>query len=145
MPAFSGTFSGTIEVQSGAIVGDNAGHELSLALVRGPQQCSDDKWNGATITYTAVLDLTDGKGTQRGYFVNLHVDGDSDYGMFDGVVASVGDEIVCQGTWESTGGTGRYRGITGKGKFRMVMPTPKTVRTTWDGAYELASAKAHAS
>ena len=137
MPAFSGTFSGNIEAQASLTVADESNHEMLLAQVKGPQQSSDPRWNGATITYSAVLDLANGKGMQRGHFVNAHADGNRSFGSFEGPVAPVGGELRCEGAWTATGGTGPYAGMSGGGKFSMRMTSPKTVETSWDGHYEL--------
>lgn len=142
MPTFSGIFSGLVDIQQGITVGDHEGHVMMVARVRGGQQSPDPLWNDATIVYSAVLDLVAGSGDQRGYFVNTHADGDRDWGTFAGAVTTVGSELHCNGTWEYTGGSGRYEGIRGHGTFNMRLTSPETVETTWDGAYELAIAAA---
>jgi hypothetical protein len=142
MPAISGTFSGAITVQTAMAVGDHANHEMLLAQVRGPQKSIDPLWHDATISYFAVLDLVEGKGTQRGYFINAHVDGGNSWGTFEGAVVPVGGEVRCDGTWQHTGGNGNYAGVSGEGTFSMRMTSPKTVETAWKGAYELAGAAA---
>ena len=71
MPAISGTFSGAITVQTAMALGDQPNHEMLLAQVRGPQKSIDPLWHDATISYFAVLDLVEGKGTQRGYLSTL--------------------------------------------------------------------------
>jgi hypothetical protein len=142
MPAISGTFSGSIEVQTAMTVGDQTNHEMLLAQVRGSQKSLDPLWNNATISYFAALDLVDGKGTQRGYFINTHVDGGNSWGTFEGAVAPVSGEVRCDGTWQHTGGNGKYAGVSGEGTFSMRMTSPKTVETAWKGTYELAGAVA---
>jgi hypothetical protein len=141
MPAFSGNFSGSMEMQTTLPVADHANHEMMLAQVRGPQKSSDERWNGATITYSAVLDVVDGKGTQRGYFINVHTDGGRSWGTFEGAVAPAEGELRCEGTWQHTGGNGPYGGISGGGTFRMRMTSPKTVETSWEGTYELPATR----
>ena len=142
MPAFSGTFSGAIDVQTTLTLPDQTNHEMSLAQVRGPQRSTDALWNNATITYSALLDLVDGTGTQRGYFINAHADGNQSWGTFEGAVAPVGDEVRCDGTWQHTGGNGPYARVSGGGTFSMRMTSPKSVETSWNGTYELAAAVA---
>ena len=142
MATASGSFSGLVDIQQALTVGDREGHALMIARVRGPQQSSNPLWNEATIVYSAVLDLTAGAGEQRGYFVNTHADGDRDWGTFGGTVTPAGTELQCEGTWEFTGGSGQYEGITGGGTYRMRLTSPETVETTWDGVYELAVAAA---
>jgi hypothetical protein len=88
MPAMTGSFSGKVSQRMALALSDQPNHELNLAEIRGTQMSSDEGWNGATITYWGTSDLIDGKGTQRGYFVNVHRDGDRDWGTFEGKVAS---------------------------------------------------------
>ena len=142
MPAISGTFSGAIAVQTAMTVADQQNHEMLLAQVIGPQKSIDPLWNDATISYFAVLDLAEGKGTQRGYFINTHVDGGKSWGTFEGAIVPVGGELKCDGTWQHTGGNGHYVGVSGGGTFSMRMTSPKTVETAWEGVYELAGAAA---
>jgi hypothetical protein len=52
--------------------------------------------------------------------------------------------MTVEGTWEYTGGDGKFKGITCGRKFQTRMTSPREVQATWQGAYELASAKAHA-
>jgi hypothetical protein len=136
MQTISGTFVGRIEPQGTVQVGDRENHQMLLVQVRGPQASPDPNWDKATITYSAVIDLMAGHGMQRGYFVNVHVDGDRDWGTFEGAITTVGTELHCEGTWAFTGGSGRYQRISGKGSFSMRMPSPEVVQTSWEGAYE---------
>lgn len=136
MPPISGTFEGRAVIHGGVPVGDQEDHQMLLAQVQGPQTSPDPNWNGATITYSALLDLVAGKGTQRGYFVNVHPDGGRDWGTFEGAITTIGDELHCEGRWTITGGSGRFEGIVGNGTFAMRMPNPETVETIWEGVYE---------
>ena len=115
MPTFSGTFSGFVDIQQAVTVGDRDGHVMMVARVRG---------------------------AQRGYFVNTHTDGGRDSGTFEGAVTTVGTELHCEGTWETTAGSGVYEGITGRGTFSMRITSPETVEASWDGVYELGVAAA---
>ncbi len=144
MPAFSGSFSGNVKVQTAITLSDQSNHELNLAEIGGTQETSDEKWNNAAITYWGTSDVVDGKGSQSGYFVNDHGADGRDWGTFEGKVASSGAEMTVEGTWQYTGGDGKFKGITGGGKFTTRMTSPREVQGTWQGTYELASAKAHA-
>jgi hypothetical protein len=144
MPAVSGSFSGNVKVQTAITLSDQSNHELNLAEIGGTQKSSDEKWNNAAITYWGTTDVVEGKGTQRGYFTHVHGEGDRDWGTFEGKVATSGAEMTVEGTWQYTGGSGKFKGLTGKGTFKTKMSSPKDVECTWQGAYELASAKAHA-
>jgi hypothetical protein len=144
MPAVSGSFSGNVKVQTAIALSDQKNHELNLAEIGGTQKTSDEKWNNAAITYWGTSDVVDGKGSQSGYFVNDHGADGRDWGTFEGKVAPSGGEITVEGTWQYTGGNGKFKGLTGGGTFKTKMTSPRDVEATWQGAYELASAKAHA-
>jgi hypothetical protein len=144
MPALSGSFSGSVKVQTALALSDQSNHELNLAEIGGTQKSSDEKWNNAAITYWGATDTVNGKGTQSGYFTQFHGDGDRDWGTFEGKVATSGAEITVEGTWQFTGGSGKFKGLSGGGKFKTRMTSPRDVECTWQGAYELATAKAHA-
>jgi hypothetical protein len=142
MATLNGTFSGGIKSQSAITVPDQSGHDLSLAEITGTQKTSDPNWNNANINYWGITDVIDGKGTQRGYFVNTHTDGDTDCGTFEGKVSTAGGQFVVEGTYQYTGGTGRYKGMTGAGTFQTRVTSPRTVEATHQGTYQLAAAAA---
>lgn len=142
MPSIRGSFTGRITKQSGMPLADHPNHELSLAEVSGIQESSDPLWNNSTITYWAVSDIRDGKGTQTGYYNNVHGDKGRDFGTFEGEVAVEGDRITVEGTYKFAGGDGEYRNVTGGGKFKTVLTSATEVDCAWEGKYTLA--KAHA-
>jgi hypothetical protein len=144
MPAFSGSFSGTVRGQSSVLVPDQPDHTLSLAGVAGTQKSADPKWNNSAISYWACTDLAGTQGTQRGYFVNDHGSNGGARGTFEGNVSIVAGQPVVQGTWKYTGGEGSFASITGGGTFTTKLTSPTALETTWEGAYELASARAKA-
>jgi hypothetical protein len=106
---------------------DQPNHILSLAGISGTQKSSDEKWNNSTVTYWGITDTVDGKGTQRGYFVNDHGNAGRDFGAFEAKVASVGGQVTVEGTWQYTGGTGDFRELTGKGTFTTRLTSPTEV------------------
>ena len=145
MPAISGSFSGTVAMTTSLSVSDQANHGLSLVQVHGTQKTSDEKWNNVPVTYCGVTDLVGGQGTQTGYFVNDHGADGRDYGTFEGKVMTNGSETTVDGSWQYSGGTGKFKGITGKGTFKNRVRSASEVETTWQGAYEIGNTKkAHA-
>jgi len=142
MPAFSGSFFGRITAQTAMSLTDQPNHDMSLAQVTGTQKSPDENWNNATVAYWAVTDLSGGQGTQRGYYDNVHPDGDRDFGTFEGQVSISGGVMTVEGTWKATDGTGKYKGVTANGTFRTRALSPTEVECSWQGAYELAAAKA---
>jgi hypothetical protein len=144
MPTITGSFSGNVKLQTAIAVPDQSGHDLSLAEIGGTQKSSDANWNNATIHYWGITDLIEGQGTQRGYFVNNRGGGDRDWGTFEGKVAMSGGQITVEGTYQNTDGSGKFKGLSGKGTFKTKMTSPKDVEATWQGTYELAASKAQA-
>ncbi len=142
MPSITGSFSGTITKHSALPLTDQPDHELGIAEVSGTQKSADPLWNNARITYWGVTDLLEGKGTQRGYYNNVHADGGRDWGTFGGRGRSSGGAMTVEGTWELAGGDGAYGGISGGGKFKTVMKSESEIECSWEGNYELAKAQA---
>ena len=116
-------------------------HELSIGEVNGTQKSADPLWNNSKITYWAFTDLLDSKGSQRGYFNNVHPDGGRDRGTFEGQVTTAGGGVTVEGTYKFTSGDGEYRGITGGGTFKTVMKSETELEASWQRNYELAKAK----
>ena len=143
MPAISGSFSGKVTVQAAIAPSDQSNHELNLAEIQGTQKSSDENWNNAAITYWGITDIVEGKGNQRGYFINVHSNGDRDWGTFEGKITS-GAEITVEGTFQFSGGNGKFKGLTGEGTFKTRLNGPRDVEATWRGAYELVAVKGQA-
>lgn len=141
MPSITGSFSGKITNQSAMPLADQSNHELSIAEVSGTQKSADPLWDNAKISYWGVTDLLDGKGSQHGYYNNIHADGGRDWGTFEGQVTTAGDAMTVEGTWKFAGGDGEYRGITGGGKFKTALKSETEIDCSWDGSYELARAQ----
>lgn len=144
MTKISGSFTGRATVQSSAVIPDIDGHELSLAEVEGPQKCSDPLWSDVRITYWGSADLVAGNGPQRGYWMNRHTNGETDWGTFEGKITTAGQQVTMEGAYKWTGGTGKFKSIVGGGKYKGRFTSPTEVINDWDGEYQLASAKAAA-
>ena len=141
MPSITGTFSGKITKHSAMPLADQPNHEMSIAEVSGTQKSDDPRWNDSKITYWGVTDLHEGKGSQHGYYNNVHADKGRDWGTFEGKATVVGGGIVVEGAYKFVGGDGEYRGATGSGKFRTVMKSESEIECSWEGKYTLAKAQ----
>jgi len=118
---------------------DQVNHELNLAEVTGTQKRSDEKWNNAAVTYSGLLpNLSRAQGRQRGYFINDHGADGRDWGTFDGKVTTSDAEISIEGSWQFTGGDGKFKDLTGKGTFKNKITSPRAAETSWQGTYGLA-------
>jgi len=142
MPNVNGSFAGKIGKRNALPMSDLPNHEMSLAEVTGTQKSPDPLWNNGKLTYWGVTELLDGKGTQRGYYSNVHEKGGRDWGTFEGRVTTTGGLATVEGTWKITGGDGDFRGASGSGKFKTTMKSETDLECTWEGAYELAKAQA---
>ena len=141
MTSVKGSFSGRITKQSDISLTDQPNHGMSIAEVSGTQKSTDPLWNNANITYWGVTDVLGTKGTQRGYFDNVHVDKGRDWGTFEGKVSTKNGTTTVAGTWKFAGGNGKYRGIKGGGKFKVVMKSETELNGSWSGDYRLAKAR----
>ncbi len=141
MPSITGSFSGRITKLSAMPLTDQPNHEISIAEISGTQTSADPLWNNSKITYWGVTDLLDGKGSQRGYFNNVHPDEGRDWGTFESQVTAAGGAMTVEGTYKFAGGDGQYRGLTGGGKFKTVMKSETELEGRWEGNYELAKAQ----
>jgi hypothetical protein len=139
----TGSFTSKANAHSLAL-SDQPNHELNIAEISGVQKCSDAHWNDVVITYWAVTDTVDGKGTQRGYFAHDHGGDDREWGTFEGRVVTSGAEIKVEGTFHFSGGSGKFKGLSGGGAFQSATTSPTAVGCTWRATYELTIAKAHA-
>ena len=140
MLAVSGSFAGSIHMQSVIALTDEPNHSLGVAEVQGTQSSSDPKWNNSSITYWGTTDMQGTRGMQRGYFLNDHGAAGRDRGTFEGEVSIAGGELVVEGKWQYTDGEGEYAGITGSGTFTTRLTSPTTVEGNWQGTYSLAGA-----
>jgi hypothetical protein len=141
MPSITGSFSGKITKQTTMSIVDQSNHDMNIAEVAGTQKSADALWNDSKITYWGVTDLLDGKGSQRGYFNNIHPDGGRDFGTFEGKATAAGSGMTVEGTYKFTGGDGKYGGMAGGGKFKTTMKSETEIECSWDGTYELAKAQ----
>jgi hypothetical protein len=139
MPNLSGSFSGRATSQSTLALDDISNHDLNLLEVKGIQKSTDENWNNSKITYWGTADLIADNGPQRGYFVNEHSDGDRDFGTFEGRIVASGGQVTLEGTWKFTGGTGKFKGLTGGGNYKGRMTSPTDVENAWDGTYQIMS------
>jgi hypothetical protein len=138
----TGTFSGKITTQAVASLFHEDNRALTLVVVAGPQTSPDPLYNGARITYWGTSDLQNGNGPQKGHWCNEHTDGDRDWGTFEGRIITSGQQVSMEGTFKFTGGTGKFKDITGGGKYKGHFPSITDVVNNWEGEYPLASAKA---
>jgi hypothetical protein len=139
MPNMTGHFTGNYTVQTVVACQDTPDHVMTLAEVHATQSCSDEMFNNTKHTGWGTTDLTKGHGHQRGYFINEHPNGDRESGTFEGKISTSNGQVTSEGTWTYTHGTGKFKGISGNGKFKGRMTSPTQVEMSWEGNYQLAA------
>jgi hypothetical protein len=113
-------------------------HQIDLSVASGRQESLDANWKGATLTVWGVADTVEGNGPARGYFRNVHANGDIDYGTNEYTVSPSGSEATVSGTWRFTGGTGKFSKVSGNGVFNARQTSPNDASGTWSGTYDLS-------
>jgi hypothetical protein len=51
-------------------------------------------------------------------------------------------ETTLEGTWQTTSGTGKFKGVKAGGTYKGRVTSPTDIEMTWEGHYELAASKA---
>jgi len=139
MPSISGSFSAHVTAETTLFPDDQPNHQLQIAEIHATQKSPDPNWNNSQLIYHGVTDLVAGIGTQHGYYVNEHADGDRDCGAFEGKVTMAGDQAMIDGTFTFTSGTGKFKGIRGNGNFKGRQISPTEIEMNWTGTYEVAA------
>jgi hypothetical protein len=115
---------------------DKEGHLLVVSETHGY-----DLQAGRTAINRVITDLVKGNGRVFGYGTATEQDGDLLYYSFDGKVTTVANAsgkpaTSSQGTWVSTGGTGKWHHRDARGSFKNAVVGPGTSVTEWEGSWE---------
>ena len=126
-------------------VADQTGHSLSITKSActwtKPMELAGMKAkDGADVTYG------DAMGTEVhtwGYHVGNMANGDKFYVKYQGkdTMTKDGKPLTTEGTWSYTGGTGKLKGIKGKGTYKGKADAAGNMAVEVDGDYELPAAK----
>jgi len=118
--------------------GDDPRHEMTLIRRLDVQIGTLGE---AQVSIVGVSDLVAGSGTQRGHLVNTFSDADKTFSSYEGQVnpdpkAGGPPEITFSGKWQFTGGTGKWKGITGGGTYQGGV-TSAGLTYQFEGEYEV--------
>ena len=118
--------------------GDDPQHEITLLRRLDVQMGT---LGDAQVSLVSVSDLVSGSGTHRGYSLSTYRDGDTTFSSIEGQTktvpkASGPPEITSAGKWQFTGGTGKWKGITGGGTYQGSV-TSAGVTYQFEGEYEV--------
>jgi len=133
------------EVVGTADAGDKPGH--SLAVVKNtckwttPMEMEGGKTTDGTSV--AFLEMTATRASSNGTYVGNMDSGDKYFVSFrDSGPAKDGKPGVTKGTWSYTGGTGKLKGIAGKGTYTVTPNADGGAVVDVEGEYSIAAAPA---
>jgi hypothetical protein len=136
----SGVATCTPEPPSPVALTDKPNHSLAI----GKSQCG---WTGFELgglasksgVATDLQEITgDSSATVRGYFVSTMINGDMTVARYQGSARMKDGKFASGGgNWTFTSGTGKMKGITGKGTFKGTPNPDGTISFKVDGEYRL--------
>lgn len=128
-------------------VGDRAGHVLVVAKASCTWTTALEMAGLKSKTYTAAVarDVTGGRAQDRGYVVVTMDNGDKAFVRTQGTSTSKeGGAHSGEGTWSYAGGTGKLKGLKGKGTYKSSGASADEVEDQVEGDYTLPEAGAKA-
>jgi len=136
---------GQPEKQEAIEVGDRPGH--MLVVVKQPCTWSAPLemagLKGKSYVASIVSDVSGQKATDRGYVVVTMENGDKAFVRITqgaSMMSKDGKPVSGEGTWAYTGGTGKLKGLAGKGTYKS-KPAADGVEDLIEGEYSLPAAK----
>ena len=124
-------------------VGDRAGHAMVLAKAKCTW--SEGELAGVQLKEeedTVVSDVTGNMSRDRGYGVGLLANGDKCFVRFDGTTTYKNSApVTATCTWHFTGGTGKLKGLTGKGTCSAAFDASGGAVFTVEGEYQVGGSK----
>ena len=116
---------------------DQPGHTVSITEFDGVSFNSDNKPFLEKARYQ-VTDITDSAGQEIGYKTFTEPDGSKVFAKYLLTEKKTdGSQMVWNGTWQFTGGTGKYQGITGQGTYHVVSVSDTAVWDELTGEYKI--------
>ena len=138
---------GKADAQHVVEVGDRAGHMLVLIKDSCTWTTPIEMAGLKSKTYTGAIavDATGGTSQDRGYVVMIMDNGDKAFIRFQGTTTTKeGGAHSGEGTWSYTGGTGKLKGLKGKGTYKSSGATADATEDQVEGEYTLPEAGAAA-
>jgi hypothetical protein len=128
------------DVSQNIEVGDHAGHVLIIekgsCAWSAPFEMAGLKTTAST--FAEDVDVTDAKAQARGYLIISMDNGDKAYIRYQGPgTTSKEGVLTAEGTWSYTGGTGKLKGLKGKGTYKLSGTPDGASESQVDGEYSL--------
>nr|MBS0021134.1 hypothetical protein [Gammaproteobacteria bacterium] len=119
---------------------DTSHHFLVQQVMIHETKSADSDFNNLTVRVYEQADSVRDKGTHRGYRIQCHENGDKTYVKYYGVhKLSKGEQkphkVDIEGHWQLTGGTGKFSGIKGGGRYSG-RETLEDLTLEWEGEVE---------
>jgi|SRR5208282_1801506 len=132
------------EVVGTADAGDKAGHTMQLVKSGTCTWATPMEMEGAKSkdgSSLAFLETTSARATSAGTYVGNMENGDKFFVSFhDSAAVKDGKPQAAKGTWAYTGGTGKLKGITGKGTYTVTPNADGTSVVDVEGEYAVPAA-----
>jgi hypothetical protein len=133
---------GKPDPQNAIPVGDRAGHALVVMKAKctwtKPMEVAGVQTKTGEDTVSA--DSSGAKSRDTGYHISTMANGDQFVVKFSGASTTDKNGVVTAqtGTWSFVSGTGKMKGITGKGSYKGKGADDGTVTTDVEGEYQIA-------
>ena len=117
--------------------GDAPDHMIVLVSSKAEDTSEDALYGNVSVHHTEIQDISGSSGTAWGYRTSTHANGDQSFHKFEGTMSNLapdGSSGDFKGSWEFTGGTGKYAGITGSGTYEGKMVN-SVATYTWEGTH----------
>lgn len=139
----SGKLTATYTGQDSIVVGDVAGHVLSLTVSEGKNANTGENMfmDGADVANMSYADFIQGNGVHQGY-VKFTKDGDEIYAKWKGSVTTAavaeGDPVTSfEGTFTYIKGSGKFKNIKGKGTYTGKFTSETEYTVDWQADYSI--------
>ncbi len=139
----SGKLTATYSSLDSIVVGDVAGHTLSLSASEGKNANTGENMfmDGADIVNMSYSDLTQGNGVHIGY-VKFTKNGDAIYAKWEGKVtttqAAEGAPVTSfEGTFKYIKGAGKFENIKGSGTYKGKFTSKTEYSVEWQAEYSI--------
>ena len=122
-------------------VTDRPDHQLAQRVIMiNTKESTDPDFQNLVVTGYEQSDSVKGSGSHKGYRIQRHENGDKSYVQYEGThtldVKKVGaHELSFNGTWQATGGKGKFANITGSGTYKG-RQTKEGMTSEWKGEVE---------
>jgi len=124
-------------VENRIVAPDDPKHAMTLARRIEPNKSTDPNCQTMQVEFVTYGDTVAGTGFQRGHRTQTCPSGDKWFSTFQGNVTATPKpsgppDVSGDGTWQITGGTGRYLDARGGGTYKGRL-TPEGFVYEWDG------------